>query len=203
MVSLKFLTEVYELLGEQGYTISFSPAKQKNFLMYCNGNFIGGLFDEALYFVFTDRVNEMLGNPESEYRGYSTTAQHRMLRCPLELGKQALKTIYTEKFEGSRLVYDMTYTSIGASVLEDFYDDNVVFLRFCYENGLLKKSPLDKKSRIIRTVYIKSDLTGRGVKYFYLLLRKFLVFYDNKGKTDLEKMLNRWLGSFQENADSL
>lgn len=179
MVSLKFLTEVYELLGEQGYTISFSPAKQKNFLMYCNGN------------------------PESEYHGYSTTAQHRMLRCPLELGKQALKTIYTEKFEGSGLVYDMTYTSIGASVLEDFYDDNVVFLRFCYENGLLKKSPLDKKSRIIRTVYIKSDLTERGVKYFYLLLRKFLVFYDNKGKTDLEKMLNRWLGSFQENADSL
>ena len=103
-----------------------------------------------------------------------------MLRFPFELGKQALKTIYTEKFEGSGLVYDMTYTSIGASVLEDFYDDNVVFLRFCYENGLLKKSPLDKKSRIIRTV-----------------------FYDNKGKTDLEKMLNRWLGSFQENADSL
>lgn len=30
MVSLKFLTEVYELLGEQGYTISFSPAKQKS-----------------------------------------------------------------------------------------------------------------------------------------------------------------------------
>lgn len=57
MVSLKFLTEVYELLGEQGYAISFSPAKQKNFLMYCNGNFIGGLFDEALYLVFTDRVN--------------------------------------------------------------------------------------------------------------------------------------------------
>lgn len=57
--------------------------------------------------------------------------------------------------------------------------------------------------KIIQTVYIKSDLTERGVKYFYLLLRKFLVFYDNKGKTDLEKMLNRWLGSFQENADSL
>ena len=30
MVSLKFLTEVYELLGEQGYAISFSPAKQKS-----------------------------------------------------------------------------------------------------------------------------------------------------------------------------
>lgn len=30
MVSLKFLTEVYELIGEQGYAISFSPAKQKS-----------------------------------------------------------------------------------------------------------------------------------------------------------------------------
>ena len=30
MVSLKFLTEVYELLGKQGYAVSFSPAKQKS-----------------------------------------------------------------------------------------------------------------------------------------------------------------------------
>ena len=39
-------------------------------------------------------------------------------------------------------MYDITYTSIGAAVVEDFYDENVVFLRFCFEKELLKKNPL-------------------------------------------------------------
>ena len=51
-----------------------------------------------------------------------------------------------EKFDWSRLVYDITYTSIGAAVVEDFYDENVVFLRFCFEKELLKKNPLDRRA---------------------------------------------------------
>ena len=60
----------------------------------------------------------------------------------------ALKLLYAEKFDWSRLVYDITYTSIGAAVVEDFYDENVVFLRFCFEKELLKKNPLDRYDRI-------------------------------------------------------
>lgn len=37
-------------------------------------------------------------------------------------------------------MYDITYTSIGAAVVEDFYDENVVFLRFCFEKELLKRT---------------------------------------------------------------
>ena len=47
---------------------------------------------------------------------------------PEEHWAKALKLRYAEKFDWSRLVYDITYTSIGAAVVEDFYDENAVFL---------------------------------------------------------------------------
>lgn len=58
-------------------------------------------------------------------------------------------------------MYDITYTSIGAAVVEDFYDKNVVFLRFCFEKELLKKNPLDRQGRILRMVYLNQDLTKK------------------------------------------
>ena len=154
--------------------------------------FIGGLFDEELCFVYADSVSELLGHPEPVYRGYSSTAQHRMLVIPEEHWSKALKLLYAEKFDWSRLVYDITYTSIGAAVVEDFYDENVVFLRFCFEKELLKKNPLDRYDRILRMVYLNQDLTNTGKNLFPELLDKFLAFYDRKGKTSLETMLKRW-----------
>ena len=49
---------------------------------------------------------------------YSSTAQHRMLVIPEEHWERALKLLYAEQFDWSRLVYDITYTSIGAAVVE-------------------------------------------------------------------------------------
>ena len=63
-----------------------------------------------------------------------------------------------------------TYTSIGAAVVEDFYDENVVFLRFCFEKELLKKNPLDRQGRILRMVYLNQDLTKAG-KYLFPRLK--------------------------------
>ena len=81
-----------------------------------------------------------------------------MLVIPEEHWEKALKLRYAEKFDWSRLVYDITYTSIGAAVVEDFYDENVVFLRFCFEKELLKKNPLDRQGRILRM----ASRTGRN-----------------------------------------
>ena len=153
MTSIDFLNKVHKSLDSQEYNLSYSPAKSKNYMLYCNGNFIGGLFDEELCFVYADSVSELLGQPEPVYRGYSSTAQHRMLVIPEEHWEKALKLLYAEKFDWSRLVYDITYTSIGAAVVEDFYEENVVLLRFCFEKELLKKNPLDRQGRILRMVY--------------------------------------------------
>ena len=192
MTSIIFLDKVHKKLDSQEYSLSFSPAKSKNFMLYCNGNFIGGLFDEELCFVYADSVSELLGYPEPVYRGYSSTAQHRMLVVPEEHWEKALKLLYSEKFDWSRLVYDFTYTSIGAAVVEEFYDDNVVFLRFCFEKELLKKNPLDRQGRIIQMVYMNRDLTQAGKYFFPRLLHKFLAFSDRKGKNSLDAMLKRW-----------
>ena len=186
---------MHKSLDSQEYRISFSPAKSKNFLLYCNGNFIGGLFDEELCFVHADSVSELLGCPEPIYRGYSSSAQHRMLVVLEEHWEKALKLLYAEKFDWNTLMYDITYTSIGAAVVEDFYDENVVFLRFCFEKGLLKENPLDRQDRIIRMVYINRDLTDTGKHLFPQLLHKFLVFSDSKGKTGLETMLKSCLNA--------
>ena len=152
----------------------------------------GGLFDEELYFVYADRVSELLGQPEPVYHGYSSTAQHRVLVIPEEHWAKALKLLYAEKFDWSRLVYDITYISIGAAVVEDFYDENVVFLRFCFEKELLKKKRLDRQGRILRMVYLNQDLTKAGKYLFPKLLQKLLIFTDYKGKTSMETMLKRW-----------
>ena len=80
----------------------------------------------------------------------------------------------------------------GTAVVEDFYDENVVFLRFCFEKELLKKNPLDRQGRILRMVYLNQDLTKAGKYLFPRLMQKFLVFTDRNGKTSLETMLKRW-----------
>ena len=167
-------------------------------MLYCNGSFIGGLFDEELCFVYADSVSELLGRPEPVCCGYSSTAQHRMLVIPEEHWEKALKLLYAEKFDWSRLVYDITYTSIGAAVVEDFYDENAVFLRFCFEKELLKKNPLDRQGRILRMVYLNQDLTEAGKYLFPRLMQKFLVFTDRKGKTGLETMLKRWYTALEK-----
>ena len=98
MTSIDFLNKVHKSLDSQEYSLSYSPAKSKNYMLYCNGNFIGGLFDEELCFVYADSVSELLGQPEPVYCGYSSTAQHRMLVIPEEHWAKALKLLYAEKF---------------------------------------------------------------------------------------------------------
>ena len=192
MTSIDFLNKLYKSLDLQEYSLSFSPAKSKDYMLYCNGNFIGGLFDDELCLVYADSVNDLLGHPEPVYHGYSNTALHKMLIIPEAHWKTALKLLYTEKFDHKRLVYDITYTSIGAAVVEDFYDKNIVFLQFCFERKLLVKNPLDQQNRILQMVYLNKDLTETGKYIFPKLLQKFLIYTDSNGKTSLESMLKRW-----------
>ena len=65
MTSIDFLNKVHKSLDSQEYSLSYSPAKSKNYMLYCNGNFIGGLFDEELCFVYADSVSELLGQPDA------------------------------------------------------------------------------------------------------------------------------------------
>ncbi len=48
MTSMDFLNKVHKILDSQEYNLSYSPAKSKNYMLYCNGNFIGGEFVQPL-----------------------------------------------------------------------------------------------------------------------------------------------------------
>ena len=48
-------------------------------------------------FVYADSVSELLGQPEPVYRGYSGTAQHRMLVIPEEHWEKALNCSSAEE----------------------------------------------------------------------------------------------------------
>ena len=66
------------------------------------------------------------------------------------------------------------------------YVDIPCLLYTSFEKELLKKNPLDRRSRIIRMVYLNQDLTESGTYLFPRLMQKFLVFTDRGGKTSLE-----------------
>ena len=40
MTSIDFLNKVHKSLDSQEYSLSYSPAKSKNYMLYCNGNFM-------------------------------------------------------------------------------------------------------------------------------------------------------------------
>ena len=112
-------------------------------------------------------------------------------QLPTTLCEMFLQEVF-KKNPIDALDQETLFTSIGAAVVEDFYDENVVFLRFCFEKELLKKNPLDRQGRILRMVYLNQDLTKAGKYLFPRLMQKFLVFTDRNGKTSLETMLKRW-----------
>ena len=73
MTSIDFLNKVHKSLDSQEYRLSYSPAKSKNYMLYCNGNFIGGLVDVELCFGLSVSVSGLLGSPALVYRRYFST----------------------------------------------------------------------------------------------------------------------------------
>jgi hypothetical protein len=202
MTSTDFLEKIYSILNDQNHRISFSPAQKNNWLMECNGNFIGGLFDEELCFVHTDAASEILNNPEPIFRGYSKNSEHKMLAVPIEISKQVLHATYEEKFDWKTSILDITYIIEADCKYPDHmvknYDLFVIFLHFCYEKGLLRLNPMDKQNRIIRMEYINNSLTEKGKKIFPDLLHKWLTYTDRTGKIDNIKMLEKYYSNIHQ-----
>ena len=196
--SLALMKEVYTLLDEPGCGISFSPAKSGNFMMYCSGDFIGGLFGGELCLVYTEAAAKQLGRPEPVYRGYSSEALHRMLPVPLDMAKEALRLTKLETLSWKEYVYDIAAVGVGAAVLEDFYDENAVFLKFCHEKGVGKKARHGGGGGTWGTFFTNGDMADGGRKYFPPLLGKLLAFSDRNGRTPLEKMLPRWFSALKK-----
>ncbi len=196
MTSIDFIIKTYDLLNSQDYRITFSPAKNKNWMMLCNNHFIGGLFDEDLYFVYTEAANQRLNSPPAVYKGYSTQAQHKMLLIPIEKAMDLLVVTYKEKFDWATFVCDISiHFSANRKYPEHIvntYEMFVVFLRFCYEKKLLAVNPLDKNNRILYMNYKNQDLTDKGKLVFHDLMIVWFTYTDRTNKIDNTKMLEKY-----------
>lgn len=196
MTSIDFIIKTYELLNSQDYRITFSPAKNKNWMMLCNNHFIGGLFDEELYFVYTEAADKLLNSPPVVYKGYSAQAQHKMLLIPMEKAMDLLVVTYKEKFDWANYVCDIsTHFTANRKYPEHIintYEMFVIFLRFCYEKKLLVLNPLDKNNRILHMNYKNQDLTDKGKLVFHDLMIDWFTYTDRTNKLDNTKMLEKY-----------
>lgn len=196
MTSIDFIIKIYDLLNTQEYRIAFSPTKDKNWMMLCNNHFIGGLFDDELYFVYTEAVNKLLNNPPVAYKGYSTKAQHKMLLIPIEKAKDLLLATYKEKFDWDNFVCDIsshfTANRRYPEHIINTYEMFIIFLRFCYEKKLLVINPLDKDNRILYMHYKNQDLTDSGKLVFNDLMIDWFTYTDRTNKIDNTKMLEKY-----------
>lgn len=196
MTSIDFIIKIDDLLNSQDYRITFSPAKNKNWMMMCNNHFIGGLFDEALYFVYTEAAHALLNHNTPVYKGYSTQAQHKMLLIPLEKAKDLLVVTYQEKFDWANFVCDIsTHFSANRKYPEHIintYEMFIIFLRFCYEKKLLTVNPLDNHNRILYMNYKNQDLTAKGQLIFSHLMMDWFGYTDRTNKIYNLKMLEKY-----------
>lgn len=196
MTSIDFIIKIYDLLNSQDYRITFSPAKNKNWMMMCNNHFIGGLFDEELYFVYTEAANKLLNSLPPVYKGYSTQAQHKMLLIPLENAMDLLLVTYKEKFDWANFVCDIScHFAANRKYPEHIintYEMFIIFLRFCYEKKLLALNPLDKNNRILYMNYKNQDLTDKGKLVFDDLMMDWFTYTDRTNKIDNTKMLEKY-----------
>ena len=132
-------------------------------------------------FVYADSVrHELLGQPEP-VTAATPAPPAQDAGDPEEHWEKALKLLYAEKFDWSRLVYDIHIHQHWRGCGEDFYDENVVFLRFCFDKELLKKPLWANQGRILRMVYLNQDLTKAG-KISVPRLLEFLVFESRREK---------------------
>lgn len=196
MTSIDFIIKIYNLINSQDYRIVFSPAQNKNWMMICNNHFIGGLFDEELYFVYTESANKLLNSPSPVYKGYSMQAQHKMLLIPIENAMDLLVVTYKEKFDWANFVCDIsshfTANRKYPEHIINTYEMFIIFLRFCYGKKLLALNPLDKNNRILYMNYKNQDLTDKGKLLFNNLMIDWFTYTDRTNKIDNTKMLEKY-----------
>ncbi|MGI9525778.1 MAG: hypothetical protein ACR2MS_01565 [Weeksellaceae bacterium] len=198
---MDFIKKVYNILDDQRYKITFYPAENDNWMMECNGHFIGGIFDKQLCYIYTDSTSVYLSNPEPVFYGYSNNATHKMLVCPIELAKSVLIQTYQEHHESKRFICDLSQHfksnfRYPDKIMRD-YELFKIFLQFSYENGLLKYQPLDDEDRILYMTYVQNDLTEKGILIFEKLMVKWLTYTDRTDKISNIKMLNKYYSQLE------
>lgn len=182
------------------YNIMLEPIFGE-FIIHLNGKKIGVLYQNQCYILLTDKGIELL--PDAKIcRPYKSPpgeqdfilvedTDNKELLCSL------FKTTYNRLYAWQDLLYDFSYiftvNRLYMEHIERAYDDFVVLLSCCWENGFLKECPIDTKGRILKLEFIRRDLTAEGEEYFVPFCQKFISYTDRTQKIPSDKLINKWL----------
>ncbi|MDR2282240.1 MAG: hypothetical protein LBE37_03475 [Sphingobacterium sp.] len=189
MTTKKFAKQ-FEQLCRTIINISLEPIFGE-YIITQHGKRIGVLYENRLYLLSTENLKKMFaGAVEENPFGW---AYYRLILIEdiedIELLKKAIAHVYHDLYYHTEFVTDISYLfkanrSYPDSIVK-IYNLHITFLRFCYENKLLKLNPLDKQGRILHLNFENNDLTEMGAEVFHELYHKWLVYTDkNDEKSD-------------------
>lgn len=198
----KFIKNL-EKLGKNIVNLNFY-ATNYDYEIKINGKTLGAVLENRCYIILTDSLKSILPNakpfdklrqPAYQYVEYEALADS-------ELFSKCLKAVYNDLYYKDELITDIfgIYASYKhyPDMISKFYDRDVLFLKFCFEKGLLLRNPIDDKDRIIQSKFVRSDFTKLGDDVFPTLYHKMLVYGDRTQNPNYEKMLSKWYKELTE-----
>lgn len=171
-----------------------------DFILKQNNREIGRLLDNRCYLIATPQLQQILKD-EVLVNSFDVPIYDFIEFRDLDdkdLFDKCIRAIYDDLYRDDDLQADFSslyhaYQNYPQDIT-CFYNIDVLFLKFCYDNGLLLLNPLDEKQRIIKFAFYYKDLTEKGKPIFALLRHKFLAYMDRNPKNPkYEKMLEKYL----------
>ena len=180
------------------------------YIIHMNGKRIGVLYQNQCYLLLTDKGRELLPDVQvcCPYKNPSGEKDFIQIENTDngELLSLLFKETYNELYAWQDLMSDFSYHfEVNRNYIEHIerlYDDLVILLSYCWENGFLKNQPIDTKGRIIKLVFHWNDLTPLGEKFYLRFVNKFFSYTDRSNKTPTEKLINKWLNEIKEVANN-
>ena len=171
------------------------------FIIRMNGKKIGVLYQNQCYILLTDKGKELLPDAnicrpyenspgEKDFILVNNTEDADLL-CALF--KMTYKVLHAQRELMDDFSYHFTVNRLYMEHIERLYDEFVILLSCCWENGFLKNRPLDSKGRIIKLEFRRNDLTPSGENFYLPFVNKFFSYTDRTNKTPTDKLINKWL----------
>lgn len=171
------------------------------FIIHLDGKKIGVLYQNQCYLLLTDKGKELL--PDAPVcRPYKNLPGEKDFMLVENTDNEELlsllfKETYNELHAWQDLIFDFSYQfTVNRRYMkhiEQLYDEFVVLLSCCWDNGFLENRPVDTKGRIIKLEFRRNDLTPEGEKCFLPFSLKFISYTDRTQKIPSDKLINKWL----------
>lgn len=154
------------------------------YILQINGKKIGVLYQNQCYIFLTNKGKELLPdakicrpykNPpgEKDFILVENTDDEELLSL---LFKETYNELHSWQDLMCELSYLFTVNRGYMEHIEQLYDEFVVLLSFCWDNGFLKNRPVDTKGRIIKLEFRRNDLTPDGESLLSLFLEIHFIY---------------------------